>query len=199
LRTARRSALKSRTQAANQLQGLRVTAPEELRHRLGTLSTKELVAVAARYRLAADPSACSGSIFGNGQMFVMRTIEDPTNPLGELVSAQRIIIAVGLDHFALGVYPLGFYGVKPRALFGKKAAHDPHPLCALLDFPVMRSEPAPELFGDVPRGVVPDEHHNPLAPRLELLATPPEKLGGVMELTGLPSTNLIHGWSISGT
>ena len=29
LRTARRSALKSRTQAANQLQGLRVTAPEE--------------------------------------------------------------------------------------------------------------------------------------------------------------------------
>ena len=44
LRTARRSALKSRTQAANQLQGLRVTAPDELRHRLRRLSTKELVA-----------------------------------------------------------------------------------------------------------------------------------------------------------
>jgi transposase len=34
LRAARRSAMKARTQAANQLQGLRVTAPEELRHRL---------------------------------------------------------------------------------------------------------------------------------------------------------------------
>jgi transposase len=34
LRAARRSAMKARTQAANQLQGLRVTAPEELRHRI---------------------------------------------------------------------------------------------------------------------------------------------------------------------
>lgn len=55
LRTARRSAMKARTQAANQLQGLRVTAPDELRHRLRGLSTKELVAVAARFRLGDDP------------------------------------------------------------------------------------------------------------------------------------------------
>jgi transposase len=54
LRAARRSAMKARTQAANQLQGLRVTAPEELRHRLRGLSTKELVSVAARFRLHAD-------------------------------------------------------------------------------------------------------------------------------------------------
>jgi Transposase len=39
LRAARRSAMKARTQAANQLQGLRVTAPEQLRHRLRGLST----------------------------------------------------------------------------------------------------------------------------------------------------------------
>jgi len=50
LRAARRSAVKAKTQAANQLQGLRVTAPEALRHRLRGLSTKELVAVAARFR-----------------------------------------------------------------------------------------------------------------------------------------------------
>jgi transposase len=48
--------MKARTQAANQLQGLRVTAPEQLRHRLRGLSTKELVSVAARFRLAGDPS-----------------------------------------------------------------------------------------------------------------------------------------------
>src|SRR5215212_9746357 len=34
LRAARRSAVKARTQAANQLQGMRVTAPEQLRNRL---------------------------------------------------------------------------------------------------------------------------------------------------------------------
>jgi transposase len=55
LRAARRSAVKARTQAANQLQALRVTAPEQLRKRLRGLSTKELVSVAARFRLGDDP------------------------------------------------------------------------------------------------------------------------------------------------
>jgi transposase len=55
LRAARRSAVKARAQAANQLQGLRVTAPEDLRDRLRGLSTKELVALAARFRLGDDP------------------------------------------------------------------------------------------------------------------------------------------------
>jgi transposase len=55
LRAARRSAIKARTQAANQLQSLRVTAPEQLRRRLRGLSTKELVRVAARFRLGDAP------------------------------------------------------------------------------------------------------------------------------------------------
>jgi transposase len=55
LRAARRSAIKARTQAANQIQGLRVTAPEGLRHRLRGLPTKELVSVAARFRLGNGP------------------------------------------------------------------------------------------------------------------------------------------------
>ena len=55
LRAARRSAMKARTQAANQLQGLRVTAPDELLDRLRGLSTKELVSVAARFRIGDDP------------------------------------------------------------------------------------------------------------------------------------------------
>jgi transposase len=56
LRAARRSAIKARTQAANQLQALCVAAPEQLRNRLRGLSTKELVCVAARFRLAGDPT-----------------------------------------------------------------------------------------------------------------------------------------------
>jgi transposase len=57
LRAARRSAIKARTQAANQLQGLRVvTAPEQLLNRLRGLSTKELVSVASRFRLGDGPT-----------------------------------------------------------------------------------------------------------------------------------------------
>ena len=55
LRAARRSAVKARTQAANQLQALRVRAPDELLDRLRGLSTKERVSVAARFRLGDDP------------------------------------------------------------------------------------------------------------------------------------------------
>jgi transposase len=55
LRVARRSAIKARTQAANQLQALRVRAPDKLFDRLRGLSTKELVSVAARFRLGDDP------------------------------------------------------------------------------------------------------------------------------------------------
>jgi transposase len=58
LRSARRSAVKARTQAANQLQALLAqTAPEELlRHRLRQLPTKEeLVATCARFHAGNDP------------------------------------------------------------------------------------------------------------------------------------------------
>src|SRR5262249_10763044 len=50
LRLARRSAIKARTQAANQLHALVVTAPDGLRSRLRPLTTAALVSVAARLR-----------------------------------------------------------------------------------------------------------------------------------------------------
>ena len=55
LRAARRSAVKARTQVANQLRGIRVTTPEALQQRLRGLSTKKLVAVAAHFRPGGDP------------------------------------------------------------------------------------------------------------------------------------------------
>jgi transposase len=55
LRGARRSAVKARVQAANLLKAMLVTAPEVLRRRLRGLPTKELVAVAARFRLGGEP------------------------------------------------------------------------------------------------------------------------------------------------
>jgi transposase len=55
LRAARHSAVKARSQAANQLQALRVTAPEELRQLVRGLATKDLVAMAARFRPGNAP------------------------------------------------------------------------------------------------------------------------------------------------
>lgn len=50
LRTARRSAVKACSQAANQLKALLVPAPEEFRARLRRLSKREFVATAACFR-----------------------------------------------------------------------------------------------------------------------------------------------------
>jgi transposase len=60
LHVVRRSALKARTQAANQLRALLVTAPEELRAQLRGLSTAKLVAAAARFR-PGDPKDLRGA------------------------------------------------------------------------------------------------------------------------------------------
>src|SRR5215211_3530007 len=69
LRAARRSAVKARTQAANQLRGIRVTAPEVLRQRLRGLSTKELVAAAVRFRPGDDPEDV-----GQATRFALRSV-----------------------------------------------------------------------------------------------------------------------------
>src|SRR5215213_9442567 len=55
LHMVRRSAVKARTQAANQLRSLLVTAPEELKAQLRGLSTAKLVATAARFRPGGFP------------------------------------------------------------------------------------------------------------------------------------------------
>jgi transposase len=55
LRSVRRSAVKAKDQAGNQLRALLVTAPEGLRARLRGLPTKRLAAAAARFRPGERP------------------------------------------------------------------------------------------------------------------------------------------------
>jgi hypothetical protein len=112
----------------------------------------------------------------------MRTIEDPADPMRQLLVSREQ--PVGLDHLALGVDPLGLYGVQPRAaLLGHKAAYDPHSSFAatLFDSAVVRGYPLSDLFGGVPalarcpRSKPPPP---PLACSFELLAAPRKKAGG---------------------
>jgi transposase len=56
LRLTRRSAVKNRTMAANQVNALITTAPEALRDQLRGLSTRRRVAVAAKYRTVEQPT-----------------------------------------------------------------------------------------------------------------------------------------------
>jgi transposase len=61
LRVARRSAIRARSQAANQLHSLLVTAPDPLRHQLRELPVARLVQVAATFRPGSltDPLAAT--------------------------------------------------------------------------------------------------------------------------------------------
>jgi transposase len=96
LRTARRSAMKARTQAANQLQGLRVTAPDELLDLLRGLSTKELLAVAARFRIGDDPRDVPSAT-----KFALRSVARRY----EALSAEIAELDVHLDRLVAQVAP----------------------------------------------------------------------------------------------
>jgi transposase len=54
LRVARQSALEARTQAANELHALVVTAPDEMRTQLGRLKVPQLVTTAAAFCRSAE-------------------------------------------------------------------------------------------------------------------------------------------------
>src|SRR4051794_1665998 len=107
-------------------------------------------------------------------MLVMRTTEDPTDPLGKLVGAQQTL---GLDHLPFAVNPFGFDGVQPRALLGQQTAYDPHAFTALFDLAVMFSEPAPDLAAYDPTASVPHEQQTLPAKSFEHSATPLEESG----------------------
>src|SRR5215210_6973156 len=108
-------------------------------------------------------------------MFVMRTTEDSTYPICKLVSSKQTL---GLEHFALAVYPFGLYGVKPRTLGGQEAGNYPYSTAVFFDMAVVGADPASHLWAFMPACVVPDQEQSLLASPLELVATPPEKLCG---------------------
>ncbi len=69
LRSVRRSAVKAKDQAGNQLRALLVTAPEDLRARFRGLPTKRVAAAAARFRPGGQPSDAEAAT-----RFAMRSV-----------------------------------------------------------------------------------------------------------------------------
>jgi transposase len=101
LRAARRSAVKARVQAANLLQAMLVTAPEQLRHHLRGLPTKELVAIAARFRPGGDPEDVEAAT-----RFALRSVarrhEALSKEIAELeTQLERLVAEAGPELLAL--------------------------------------------------------------------------------------------------
>lgn len=98
------------TQAAIRLRGVRVTAPEALRRRLRSLSTKELVAVASRFRPGGNPDGVE-----EATRFALRSVARRYQALSEEIAEldaqlDRLVAesapeltslpAIGTDHAA---------------------------------------------------------------------------------------------------
>jgi transposase len=81
LRVTRRSAVKARAQAINQLKNLLITAPEGLRSELRGLSTAKLVAKVSEFRPGTNPSDVEAAT-----KFAMRSVARRHQRLSEEIS-----------------------------------------------------------------------------------------------------------------
>lgn len=81
LRAARRSAVKARAQAANQLKTMLITAPEGLKSELHALSTAKLVTKVSRFRPGENPSEVEAAT-----KFALRSVARRYQRLSEEIS-----------------------------------------------------------------------------------------------------------------
>src|SRR5215203_4515746 len=108
-------------------------------------------------------------------MLIMRTTEDPADPICELISAKQ---SLGLCDLAFAVDPPGFYSVEPRALGGQQPRYYPNPMAACFHLEVVGVDPIAHLMAFVPACVVPDQQQGLFAHSFESLAASPKKLPG---------------------
>src|SRR5215216_808385 len=108
-------------------------------------------------------------------MLVMRTSEDPADPICEFISTEQ---PLGLCDLAFAMNPLGLYRIEPRALGRQQARHYPHPTFAttVFELAVVSGDPASHLSAFVPGGIVPDHKQGLLAPLPKPVAAPTEEL-----------------------
>ena len=123
LRAARRAAMKARTQAANQLRNLVVTAPEGLRRRLRGLSTKALVATSVRLRPGDRP--------GNPEeatKFALRSVARRYRLLSEEIAELDVQLARLVAGVAPGLVALPGVGTDHAATLLVAAGDNPERL-----------------------------------------------------------------------
>jgi hypothetical protein len=110
-------------------------------------------------------------------MRLVDTSEGPTDPVGELVSAEQ---SLRLDYLAFAVDPLGLYSIEPGTPGRQKAGNYPYSSFAttIFDLAVVGGDPTSKVVAFMPGGVVSDQMQGLRAPLLELLAAPSKKPRG---------------------
>ena len=129
-------------------------------------------------------------------MLVMRIIEDPANPVCELVGSEQTL---GFYDLALSMIPLRLYGVQPQALLREKATDDlltPSSPLFLASGLRLRSHRLTSL--ETCQLALSQMRSRIFLPAASSFSRLHSRNCVVMGLTGLPSTNLNHVSSISG-
>jgi len=87
-------------------------------------------------------------------MSFKRTVIVGTDPLGQLLGGEQ---AVGFDHSALAMHPLGFNRIEPRTLCRLKQGQNAHTFTRGFDLLVVLADPVAHELAAMPGGVIPDE------------------------------------------
>lgn len=120
LRSARRTAVKARAQAANQLKAMLITAPEKLRAELRGLSTIKLVRRAARFRPGDHPGDVSAAT-----KFALRSIARRYLELSEEVKELDEQLAWLVSETACALVAVPGVGIDTAAALLVAAGEDP--------------------------------------------------------------------------
>ena len=114
-------------------------------------------------------SAQSGYLFGDGEVVVVRGVEDCTGAVGQFVGAEE---TTRFDDFALGVDPVWLDRVEPGASAWEIAGDDADASAVVLNLLVVVTEPAANLLAHVPARVVPGHQEGSLAESFQSVTDP---------------------------
>ena len=125
LRAARRSAVKAKTQAGNQLRAFLLTASDELRDRLRGLTTRKLVSASCRLRPAASAATATPEV---ATKLAMRSVARRYRMLSEEISELDAQIGELVVQVAPALVSLPAVGVEAAATLLVLAGDNPERL-----------------------------------------------------------------------
>ncbi|SRR5579885_402229 len=106
-------------------------------------------------------------------MSFIRTVIVGTDPLSQLLRRKQ---AVGFDHGALAMDPLGFNRIEPGALGGQKQGQNAYAFACGFHLLVVVPNPGTHDLAVMPGGIIPDQQPSPFALGLQLVTAPVQKL-----------------------
>jgi len=108
-------------------------------------------------------------------MRLIGLVEGVADAFGQFMCRQH---AVWFDDSSFAMHPHRLNRIEPGTLDRQGADDNPHTVSALFDELIVRVEPRPHRLTEMPRGIVPDQHQDFFAGRLQFVTTPAQVLDG---------------------